>query len=123
MMIVNNNTHAEESSSSAGDLFIRPPLFVIPVIQERKIKAIYSIEVVLEMRDKQAADLAQKIFPCLIDAIYVDLYSVLSIVWEPGFRINLSGVKQRLQRACNKVLGADTIRAVLIQSFNQQPMH
>src|SRR5688572_13895876 len=86
----------ESTKSVAGELFINLPVFTLPVIQARQLKAIYSISVILEVQSREVADHAQKMSARLIDGLFTDLYGLLSVIWEPQVHIPLTELKKRL---------------------------
>lgn len=118
--LFNLPTWAEEKSSHEPSLYVALPTFLVPVIQNRQIKAAYSISLVIELTSPQHTDTVSILKPKLVDAILVDLYGVLSIIWQPNVYIPLEDLKKRLIRIAKKTVGAAVIKNVLIQEFHSQ---
>ncbi len=116
----NSSLIAEEKEANAGALFVKIPIFVVPVIQNRDLRALYSITLILEVADHKIVDQAAKVMPVLNDRIYTDLYGLLSVVWNPEVNIPIADIKKRLQLVCEKVLGKNSVKAVLVQDFSRQ---
>jgi hypothetical protein len=107
-------------SEKVGDLFVKLPMLMVPVVQERQLKAVYSLRLIIELNSFDTVERAQLLSPRLIDKILTDLYGLFALIWHPDLHIRLIDIKKRLHRVCEGVLGQQSIRSVLIQDFNRQ---
>jgi hypothetical protein len=112
--------HAAEKNGAEPDLYIKLPTFLVPVIQNRKIKAAYSISLMLELSDKEYRQDVSLLNPRIIDSILIDLYGLFGVIWDPYIHINLEELKARLLKIVHKVSGPHRIKSVLIQEFHSQ---
>ena len=109
--------YADDHPPQTGPIFFNLPSFVIPVIQNRTLQQVYSVDIILEMASTDNLQHAHKISPKLIDGIFTDLYGMLCIVWSPTVNIHLIDLKGRIFKISNGILGKDFVKSVLIQDF------
>jgi hypothetical protein len=100
--------------------FINFPPFLIPVIQDRRVVTTYAITLVIETVTAHDAVEIYPFVPRLTDALLTDMYTVFCLAWSPDTRVFLKDLKTRLLGVAQKVAGKKHIKAVLIQSFQEQ---
>ncbi len=112
----------KETNNEKTDILreiVKLPQFRIPVVQRRQIQTYYLIEFYVECDTEEAAKKVYRMRPKVIDAVYSDLYGLLSVVWHPDIFIDLKDLKTRIEKVCEKVLGKDLFEKVLIQQFTK----
>lgn len=98
---------------------VKFPHIRIPVVQGREVKIYYLIEFYVECDTEEAAHKVYKMRPKVIDAVYSDLYALLSVIWHPDLFIDLKDLKVRMEKVCERALGKDLFEKVLIQQFTK----
>lgn len=112
----------KETSNEKTDVLkelVKFPQFRIPVVQRRQIQTYYLIEFYVECDTEEAAKKVYRMRPKVIDAVYSDLYGLLSVVWHPDIFIDLKDLKTRIENVCEKILGKDLFEKVLVQQFTK----
>lgn len=110
---------AMEKSENMPDLFVRVPKMVVPIIQNREFKGQYAMIVVVQAKDEKSADILRRLTPIVLDTLFGELYSTLSIVWSPTLHLTGLEVKQRLLKRLAKKFGEDKVKEILIQSIQE----
>ena len=110
-------TEEQAMEKEVKGVYVQIPAFQVPVIQDRVHKTNFLLEIVIEARDHEKAIRVYQMRAKLIDAIFVDLYSVFAVIWHPLFHVELDELKERLFKICLKVLGRSLMKDVLIQNF------
>lgn len=98
---------------------VKFPHIRIPVVQGRDVQTYYLIEFYVECDTEEAAQKVYKMRPKVIDAVYSDLYGLLSVVWHPDLFIDLKDLKTRIEKVCEKILGKELFEKILIQQFTK----
>lgn len=105
-----------------GPVFVKLPLFSIPVIEGDKVTRQVVVGVALELVEGvKAASIGEK-QPAVIDAFFRDLYGMF------GQRSQISrvaverSIKQRLGQTADRVLGPGIVRQVLILDLLERPV-
>lgn len=111
---------AAEKNMSEPDLYVKLPNFVVPIIQDRTVKIIYKLGLFLELTNPQHGETVGLLRPRLIDAILVDLYGALGVIWDSAYQIKLTELKERLLRVARTITGEGVIKDILIQEFQSQ---
>lgn len=100
---------------NAARRFVQLDPLIIPIIENNRVKYRVSLEIVLEMQDPTLAALVEQKLPRLIGSYQRDLYGILSGPWPEGVvRIDAEKIKERLFRRTVEVVGAGTVRQVLL---------
>lgn len=105
-----------------SELYIRLDRLVVPVVQERDLKATYILETVIRAKDRKAALRLRFRRPILLDALYSDVYGVLNVVWDKKLHIDLQDLKKRILRILNESVKEPLVEEVFIQVFQRQEM-
>ena len=87
----------------------------ISVIREGRVDRYITINVSLEMYDKEAKAHGDEAFPRLKDAVFRDLHSYFSMQKAGQSGINVAQVKSRLMWAAERAIGKGKIKQVIIQ--------
>ena len=111
---------AEEHGGAKTSPFVTFPTFLIPVIQNRELATVYAIDLVVEASSPHVINELNLYFPRLTDALLSDMYAVFGLVWSADTRVLLKDLKTRLLGVAQRVAGKERVKAVLIQSFQEQ---
>lgn len=114
------NLNAEEHGSAPASPFVTFSTFLIPVIQNRELMTVYAIDLVVEASSPAVINELNLYFPRLTDALFSDMYGVFGLVWSGDTRVLLKDLKTRLLGVAQRVAGKQRVKAVLIQSFQEQ---
>jgi|SRR5579859_4502749 flagellar basal body-associated protein FliL len=106
----------------SGPVFVKLPLFAIPVIEGDKVTRQVTVGIALELVEGMKADSIDEKKPAVIDAFFRDLYSMFS--QRSGIaRVAVEGsIKQRLGRTADQVLGPGVVRQVLLLQLLERPI-
>src|SRR5579872_3030900 len=113
---------AEPGPAVPGPVFVKLPLFNIPVIEGDKVTRQVTVGVAFELVEGVKAESVDEKKPALIDAFFRDLYSMF------GQRSGISrvaveaSIKQRLGQSADRVLGPGIVRQVLILELLERPL-
>lgn len=118
---------AQEAAKAAAQAPIVPTVFVelhpliLPIIDDNGISQTVSLVVSVEVVDQAAADKVKNLQPRLHDAFIQDMYGALNrrAVMNGGV-IEVSKIKERLNRVSASVVGENTIKDVLLQVVRQR---
>ncbi len=117
----------EESSEKAapavsGPVFVKLPLFSIPVIEGDKVTRQVTVGIALELVRGLKADSLDEKRPAVIDAFFRDLYGMFG--QRSGIaRVAVEGsIKQRLGRTADQILGPGVVRQVLVLQLLERPI-
>lgn len=113
---------AGSTPTVAGPVFVKLPLFFIPVIEGDKVTRQVTVRVALELVEGAKANSIDEKKPALIDAFFRDLYSMFSQRSQVS-RVAVEGsIKQRLRQTADQVAGPGTVRQVLILDLLERPL-
>lgn len=118
---------AEEAAKIAAQTPLVPAVYVelhpliLPIIDDNGISQTISLVVSVEVVDQAAADKVKNLQPRLHDAFIQDMYGALNrrAVMNGGV-IEVSKIKERLNRVSASVVGENTIKDVLLQVVRQR---
>ncbi|MGH6953028.1 MAG: hypothetical protein ACREGL_02530 [Alphaproteobacteria bacterium] len=105
-----------------GTFFVPIHNLMVPVVRGDRIERHVALTVALEVEGEESRMKVMRALPRLRDALLADLYSYLRLIdfdREPSF---LPAVKTRLTAVANRTMGADTVRAVLVQYTYERPV-
>ena len=108
--------HAPEPVPGAP-VFVRLPLFVIPVIEGEEVTRTVTVGVALELAEGQTAESIEPKRPVLIDAFFKELYGMFGQRSRAGRIAEEGTIKERLGRVADRVLGPGVVKQVLIQQL------
>jgi flagellar protein FliL len=104
-----------------GPLFVKLPIFQIPVIERDRVTRRVSVAVALELVQGMTQDNVTPKQPLLVDAFLSDLYAVFSQRANSSRVADGRLIRTRLQQIADRILGPGVVRQVLIeQLFEQQ---
>ena len=96
-------------------LFVDLESLTVAVIRNRRIEKHVVLQVSLEVADEPSRAEVSKALPRLKDAFIKDLYDYYAVRMPGQDGINVEGIKKRLKRTGEEIMGGGKIRAVLIQ--------
>ena len=97
---------AKNTETSRDRNIINPPSFVIdsiniPIIKNARLLAYIKISLIIDAKTVENYDVASKKTPILIDAIFIDLYDILSRMWT-GESPSIDSLRKRIQKVCDE---------------------
>lgn len=119
--------HAEEGGEEGGHgsepQFVSLDPLMLPIVDNEGVQQVVSIVVALEVSDAADADKVKAKKPKLQDAYIQDLYGVLNVQAAlKGGVLQVGEIKERLNKATQKVMGDDIVHDVLLQVVQQRPI-
>jgi len=100
--------------------FLQIPSLTIPIIREGRVEKYVFLTVTLEMIDSDAKDMAEPYVPRIKDAFFKALFDYLGSLRPGTVGVNIRSVKAHLKHAGKLTIGANKIRAILIQNVFEQ---
>ena len=96
---------------------------VLPIVDNNGVSQVVSMVVALEVSDTAAADEVKRMAPKLKDAYIQDMYGMLSEhAALKGGVIQVSYIKERLNKISVDVIGDESFHGVLLQVVQQRPL-
>jgi flagellar basal body-associated protein FliL len=106
----------------SGPVFVKLPLFSIPVIEGDKVTRQVTVGIALELVEGLKADSIDEKRPAVIDAFFRDLYGMFGQRSQVA-RVAVEGsIKQRLGRTAEQILGPGVVRHVLVLQLLERPI-
>jgi len=103
--------------------FVELSPLMLPIVDNNGVSQTVSLVVALEVADSGAADKVKKFIPRLTDAFIQDMYGVLNRhAAMKGGVIQVTYIKERLNKISAEVLGDDVVHDVLLQVVQQRPI-
>ena len=112
----------EKPSVPDGPLFVKLPIFQIPVIQHDQVRLQVSVTIALELVQGVGADSIDPKKPLLIDAFLRDLYAIFAQRADAPRVADDKLIRIRLQQIADTVLGPGIVRQVLIEQLFEQKL-
>ena len=111
----------------SGGRFTGDPVYVhlapmvLPVISDEGVEQIVTFQIDIEVKDFDVADHIHTIMPRVVDALMQSLYGGLGQgSLRHGKLVDVTKIKAKATSALNDVIGADSIKDVLIQGVAQR---
>lgn len=103
--------------------FVELDPLILPIVDDTGVSQFVSMVVALEVYDDKGASKVEHLSPRLKDAFIQDMYGMLNrhAVTDGGV-IQVSAIKERLNKISAKVLGKDIVNDVLLQVVQQRPI-
>jgi len=106
-----------------GSQFVELDPLVLPIVDNNGVNQTVSMVVALEVADQAAAAEVEKMEPKLKDAYIQDMYGVLNeYAALKGGVIQVSKIKNRLNKITTDIMGDDVVQDVLLQVVQQRPI-
>jgi flagellar basal body-associated protein FliL len=102
-------------AKTADILFVDLESLTVAVIRNSRVEKHVVLQVSLEVPDEATRANVSKALPRLKDAFIKDLYDYYAVRTPGSDGINVEGIKKRLKRTSDLIMGDGVIRAVLIQ--------
>lgn len=119
---MNQGTEQAEAPVEAAPKpnFVKIDPIILPLIEQNNVTRFVTVVITLEMPVDDAILKVGLVKPRLMDALFTELHSLFSMrmVREQGPDSPL--VKQRVKLVSERILGAGTVDAVLVQGVSQQ---
>jgi len=112
----------DKPAAPDGPLFVKLPIFQIPVIQGNQVRLRVSVTVALELVQGMSADSIEAKKPLLIDAFLRDLYVIFAQRADAPRVADDKLIRVRLQQIADRVLGPGVVRRVLIQQLFEEKL-
>lgn len=114
---------AKEGEHGAEAMFVELDPLILPIVDNEGVQQIVSIVIALEVAGQEGADKVKAIKPRLKDAYIQDLYGVLNKNEAlKGGVVQVGTIKERLNKATQRVMGDETVHDVLLQVVQQRPI-
>lgn len=115
--------HAKKGGHDADVAFIEMDPLLLPIVDNSGVTQVISLVIALEVADKEAAKEIELLTPRLKDAYIQDMYGVLNrYAALKGGVVQVSVIKERLNKITDEVLGEDKVNEVLLQVVQQRPI-
>ena len=102
-------------------VYVRLPPVAVPVVGPDHPEQLITFVIVLEVRDQGVADSLSPRMPRVTDAFLTTLYAAIDEgEMTNGSLVDVTRVKKRLQAACDRLLGNELVKDVLIQTVLQR---
>jgi flagellar basal body-associated protein FliL len=106
----------------SGPVFVKLPLFSIPVIEGDKVTRQVTVGIALELVEGLKPESLDEKRPAMIDAFFRDLYSMFGQRSQVS-RVAVEGsIKQKLGQTAERVLGPGIVRQVLVLQLLERPL-
>lgn len=95
--------------------FVNLGQFNIPILKENKPVGYIGLEIILEGTDLVAAQALRDKAPKIYDLFFIDLYILGDILWGIEDSINITTLKQRFDKTCEKLFGTNLVKDIVLQ--------
>jgi hypothetical protein len=114
---------AEAESLILATRFIKVDPIILPVIRERQVMLHVTAVVVVELVDPMPLEDLRGFSLRLRDTFLSELHGIYAIryVQERGY--DLPVIRERLGLAAERVLGAGTVKAILLEDIDKRTLH
>lgn len=117
------NKKKKGDDHSGGYEFIQMDALILPIVDNSGVTQTISVVVALEVEGKDNAGTVEKMTPRLKDAYIQDMYGVLNDTEAlKGGVVQVTYLKNRLNKVTAKILGDDVVNDVLLQVVQQRPI-
>jgi len=102
-------------------VYVRLAPFTVPAIGAERPEQLITFVIVLMVRDQSAESQVNDRMPRVMDTFLTTLYGAIDEgEMINGSLVDVAGVKKRLQAACDRLLGSDVVKEVLVQTVLQR---
>jgi flagellar basal body-associated protein FliL len=102
-------------------IYVRLAPFTVPAIGAERPEQLITFVIVLLVSNQSAESQVNDRMPRVMDTFLTTLYaSIDEGEMINGSLVNVGGVKKRLQAACDRLLGNDVVKEVLVQTVLQR---
>lgn len=96
---------------------------ILPIVDQNGVSQVVSVVIALEVMDADAMHEVERMTPKLKDAYIQDMYGELNRhAAMKGGVVQVSSIKERLNKISTQVMGEDVINDVLLQVVQQRPI-
>ncbi|MFN3827671.1 MAG: flagellar basal body-associated protein FliL [Micavibrio sp.] len=115
--------HAKKKGKEEHLSFVEMDPLILPIVDAEGVSQLVSLVIVLQVHDDAQKAMVEANMPRIKDAYIQDMYGVLNKhVAVKGGVIQVSIIKEKLNKANVKVLGEDVVQDVLLQVVQQRPI-
>ena len=112
----------EAEVSTSPPVFVKLNTLMVPVIRRNRIEGHITIDVSIEVPDQRSKAKVEMALVRLRDAFLTELQSVIGRRRLDGRSVYLPEIKKRLTIAAKRVVGAERVRGVLVQSVFERDL-
>jgi flagellar FliL protein len=118
-----HDAKAAEGAAAPVEQFVQLDPLILPLIGDSGVTQTISLVVSIEVPDEATAKEVERLSPRLKDAFIQDMYGALNRKgsMENGV-LQVSPIKERLNKISVKVLGKEKVNDVLLQIVQQRPI-
>ncbi len=113
---------AEEQVSSSPPVYVKLNTLMVPVIRRNRIEGHITLDVAIEVPDQTTKAKVELSLVRLRDAFLTELQAVIARRRLDGRSLYLPDIKKRLTIAAKRVVGAERVRDVLVQSVFERDL-
>lgn len=116
--------HAKKGGHGEEEVvFVEMDPLILPIVDNSGVTQVVSLVIALEVPNKEMAKEVETLTPRLKDAYIQDMYGVLNkYAAMKGGVIQVSMIKERLNKITHDVMGEDRVNDVLLQVVQQRPI-
>lgn len=107
----------ESKVKGKDSLFIQFEPFQVPIIRANQPVGYMGMRIILEAENEEAANYLVDQLPRIHDTIYKDIYIICDVIWDTSYNPTLVSLKKRIDTICQKLIGVDLVKNVLIENL------
>lgn len=114
---------AKGGGHGAGMKYVELDPLILPIVDNNGLSQSVSLVIALEVADDATAKQVEGMSPKLKDAYIQDMYGMLNEhAALKGGVIQITDIKNRLNKITHEVMGEDVVHEVLLQVVQQRPI-
>ena len=103
--------------SVTSDHFVHLKPFDIPVLQGDSVKGYVGVTITFEAKTSELAKILEEKMPVVRDRIIYNVYSIMYLLWQPGFTPDETSIKRYIEKSIEETLNEDLIQAIYLKDF------
>lgn len=100
-----------------SDHFVHLKPFDIPVLQDNSVKGYVGVTITFEAKTPEMAKELDAKMPIVRDRIIYNVYSIMYLLWQPGFTPDETSIKRYIEKSIEESLKEDLIQAIYLKDF------
>lgn len=101
----------------SSDHFVSLKPFDIPVLQDNSVKGYVGVTITFEAKSPEMAKELEDKMPVVRDRIIYNIYSIMYLLWQPGFTPDEGSLKRYIEKSIEETLDEDLIQAIYLKDF------
>ena len=101
----------------SSDHFVHLKPFDIPVLQDDSVKGYVWVTITFEAKTPEMAKKLENKMPIIRDRIIYNIYSIMYLLWQPGFTPDEGSLKRYIEKSIEEGLNEDLIEAIYLKDF------